>query len=70
MSETIQPQHLSASLRWKIGEIPGEDGWIRLSSHTTFEQLALVMVQAGIDPKTVAALLYHAYWAVADCYGG
>jgi len=53
----------------RIAEIPGNDGWWKVSSQETFESVAFRLIGAGMRAEEVIDLLTEVYAAVSDEFG-
>lgn len=60
----------SVTLLEAIKLIPGEDGWWKSDSASTYAELAQDMIENGLSPQHSYDILRSAYWAAADCFGG
>jgi len=58
------------SLRTRVKEIPGKDGFWSSSSEETFQEAAMLMTKRGLDVEDTIEILTDVYSAVANEFGG
>lgn len=58
------------SLKRRIKEIPGEEGWWKRSSERVFQEEGKRLVEKGFTEDEAVEMLEGLYGATAECFGG
>ena len=60
---------MNNTIKQKISNIAGTDGWWNSSSEKTFQIIFVQLLKAGISEDEIIDILKSVYNSVAACYG-
>lgn len=60
---------MTDTFKERVRQIPGEDGWWKRGSESTFLALGVDLMKNGFSEDEAIEFLESAYWAVARCFG-
>jgi hypothetical protein len=61
---------MTDSMRESVRTIPGEEGFWKSSSESTYQEHAQILLNKGFSEEQTLDILSSLYYAAANCYGG